>query len=164
MIVFIFNVPAMAKNSVTRKPTEVLSDSTVKKLFDKLDNACAGNDNGGVYQYDVKKFKPGVAKKDLRKMNNGCRGMKVSKNKQQAVEALTSYLTKSSDAFSSCVKDNLSAVETEQVLSVVSDPQNLAVFSSQFDNKDDSEACSFHHFSIYRLTGQKIYIVHDETD
>lgn len=49
-----------------------LTDAQVEARFDKLDDNCAGNDNG--YVDTVAKFNAKKAKKELRLENNGCRG------------------------------------------------------------------------------------------
>lgn len=157
---------ATAKDDVkaNRKPAHTLTDKEVDEVFSKLDDKCAGNDNGGTLKFNVKTFNAKKAKKDLRKRNNGCRGMKMARSKEEAINAFTQYIKKSGDDFSSCVNENLTKQERELVINVANDPQNIGVFSSQFDGGDESEACSFYHFDIYRASGQKIQVVHDETD
>lgn len=141
-----------------------ISADRAKSLFERLDEECAGNDNGFVTQFKVSQFNAGKAKKELRKDNNGCRGMAMSKSQSQAVRAFEAYLNHSDDDFTTCSKKTLTEEELQEVVDVARDPSNLGVFSSQFAGGDESEACYFHHFVIYRKNGQKIKIVHDETD
>jgi hypothetical protein len=141
-----------------------LTDVEVGKLMDKISNAgCEGNDSGGTSNYDKEKFNAKKAKKALRKENNGCKGVKMSSSQKEAVESFGYYMNGGNE-FASCVKGALSETEREQFLAMVMDPANVGVFSAQYNGNDESEACDFHHFDVYRASGLKVSIVRDDTD
>lgn len=142
-----------------------VSDERVTSIFNKIvENSCEGNDSGGISRFKTAKFNAVKAMKSIRDNMNDCKGMRNSTSKEGAVAAFLKYLEKSDDDFSKCVDDALTDDEMADLIEMVKDPSNLGVFSSQYDGKDESEACYFHHFDIYRASGMKVSIVHDETD
>jgi hypothetical protein len=141
-----------------------MTDAETEALMTKISNAsCEGNDSGGTAKFDPMKFSAGKAKKALRKQNQGCKGMRMSKNKQEAVAAFENYVD-GGNSFAACLNESLTKTEIKKLKEMVGDASNVAVFSSEYVGNDEGEACDFAHFDVYRASGQKVSIVRDDTD
>jgi hypothetical protein len=143
-----------------------MTDAETDALMTKISNAsCEGNDSGGTAKFDPAKFSAGKAKKALRKQNQGCKGMRMSKNKQEAVEAFERFAdVDGGSAFAACLNESLTKTDIKKLIEMVKDSSNVAVFSSEYNGNDEREACDFAHFDVYRASGQTVSIVRDDTD
>jgi hypothetical protein len=163
-------VPAAhAKPDKNRAPASL----DAKKLFDLVDENCAGNDNGRTGTFDPAKFSAVEAMKNLKKDAKGCKDRIYSSSREDAVKMFRTLFEDKDNDFHRCLHDKSYASndhaftkeERAEIMRVVADPSNLGVFASEHGaGRDDSEACLFWHVHIYRADGTLIEFVHDETD
>lgn len=160
---------AHAKPKKNRSPASL----DTKKLFDLVDENCAGNDNGRIATFDPNKFNAAEAMKHLKKGAKGCKDRIYSSSREDAVKMFRTFFEDKDNDFHRCLHDKNHAAkehvftkeERAEIMRVVADPSNLGVFSSEHGaGRDDSEACLFWHTHIYRADGTLIEFVHDETD
>jgi hypothetical protein len=141
-------------------------------LFDKVDDNCAGNDNGSFRRFTVSEFDPSkvmdeVKNDDRDAMGVGCFGDHAySKSRASGVAMFNEFLAANEWDDRSCLEENMSAKEISRLEQMVADPTNLGVFASVYDGhgEGNSEACAFYTFHVYRADGSHVELTFNHTD
>lgn len=150
--------------ALTLSATAFALDSATRQTLEKLDNLCAGNDNGSIGEYDVQYYKTIDVLRELHKSDGDCVSI-VSTSKDEAISTLKNALFAKNGAESSCVRKNLTKKERARLARLIDDPSNRAVFSKEWDGASgDSEYCMYANYDIYRADGTLIHIVFNHTD
>jgi hypothetical protein len=152
--------------------TKKIDAAEAEALFDKVDENCAGNDNGGFSRFDVRTFDAAkvmeeVQKEDKDAMGVGCHGDHAySKSRASAVALFNEHLNANEFDDRSCLEEHMSSKEIARLKQMVADPTNLGVFASVYDGHGDgnSEACAFYIFHVYRADGTHVELQFNHTD
>lgn len=137
----------------------------MRNIIEKLDSECAGNDNGFIGKYDVKKFRSKAVLKELNADTDGECVSNVSTSKAEAISNLKYVLFSKKSYENSCVREALSDDEQAKLAALIDDPTNRAVYSKEWDgDSGDSEYYTYANYDIYRADGTLISIVFNHTD
>lgn len=144
------------------------NNEKLEKIFEKIDYACAGNDNGALYKIDPKTFSAGKVMKELKADQNpseadSCLSV-FSSDKQTGVNRTLDILFGRYSSEASCVNGAISEAEAKFLKKVILDPSNLGVFSKEWDSTSgDSEYCMYSNYDVYRADGTVLRIVFNHT-
>ena len=152
----------------TRKIDKVEAEA----LFDKVDDNCAGNDNGHFTTFDVRAFDAAKVMEEIQNddkdaMGVGCHGDHAySRSRTSAVALFNEFVNANEWDDRTCLEENLSTKEMTRLKQMVADPTNLGVFASVYDGHGDgnSEACAFFTFHVYRADGSLVKLTFNHTD
>lgn len=146
----------------------------ISELFDAVDESCSGNNNGWLRTFDVATFKASEALARLREEDKDAMGVacvsqhSYSTSRETGVRAFTDHVSGEGGEWShetkSCLEENLSDAQRSKLLEIVSDPENLGVFSSVFADGDNSEGCAYYNFHVYRRDGTLLEFTFNYTD
>ena len=142
----------------------------VKELFSAIDDNCAGNSNGRLTTFNVARFKAADAARRLRDEDRDASGVdcrdqrKVSTSRESAVKLFRAHVKDANFETKTCLKDTLSSAQRTRLDKFVSDPTNIAVFSSVYTDGDNSEACLYFNFHVYRKDGTLMELTFNYTD
>jgi hypothetical protein len=149
-----------------------VSAAEAERLHDKVDDNCAGNDNGWFKRFDVATFDAAATMAKIKDDDRdswgvGCFGDHAySSSKADAVELFKKHLAANEWEDRSCLEEYLSSREITRLHQLVADPTNLAVFASVYDGHGDgnSEACAYYNFYVFRADGREARITFNHTD
>jgi hypothetical protein len=142
----------------------------IKALFDKIDDNCAGNDNGFLTRFDTRKFNPEAIMSEWKagdkdKMGSDCsqeRGYSTSR--EDGIAKLKEHLADKNEDTRECIATNLTPAERKKLDEIVADPTNLGVFANIHTGGDNPEACTYYEFKVFRKDGVLLELVFNFTD
>ncbi len=147
-----------------------LAQVGAESIFNIVDDTCAGNSNGYTDTFDPKKFSASEEMAKMRADDEDASGVSCSdqriysSSRETGVEMFLKHIATQEDT-QMCIKSTLSDVQRAQLKEIVSDPSNLGVFASVFDPKgDNSEACMYYTFRVFRADGTFIEFTFNYTD
>ncbi len=154
VITIVFSISAYASSS-----------EAYIEIFKKMDEACAGNDNGSVAKFNPKLFSAKKISKELKSQSYMDCGRTFSVSKSDGTKALLTDLFDRTGLNAECVMDALDEEEQDALRTMIVDKTNLGVFANQWDGeKGDSEYCMYNHYSVYRADGTVFHFVFNHTD
>ena len=133
-------------------------------LFQKFDNLCAGNSNGSVETFNPRRLNLAAETRKLRQENKGCMEGRVISTRTDQGAYMAVHHMRTDEYASECVRENFTREERRELFDIFEDPTNVAVLSSDGYTGDNSEACYFSHFWVYRANGKVLKFTTNETD
>jgi hypothetical protein len=163
------STPSRAEDDATSRAIDA---AEAEKLFDAVDENCAGNDNGNFRRFDPKTFDAAkimaeVKNDDRDAMGVGCFGDHAySTSKASAVEMFDKHLAENEFDDRTCLEENLTKEQNKRLRQMIADPTNLGVFASVYDGHGDgnSEGCAYYTFHVYRHDGVHVKLTFNHTD
>lgn len=139
------------------KPTDSKGKQIVdlNALVDAVGD-CVHNGSTNIGKFDTKKFSASAVMAKMRQddSESSCKDdIYYSSSREDGAKSLVEQLNQ-------C--DSLSAVQYDQLLEIINDPTNLAVFASEYQG-DDSESCSYYQYEVYRADGTVLGFYFDFT-
>jgi hypothetical protein len=157
---------ASAEDDIRGQP----SAEELQALFRAVDDNCAGNSNGYMTRYNVATFKASEAMAEIKNDDKDAMGVdcsdqrSYSSSREDGAKMFLDHINDPLDSTKSCLKENLTASQRARLKQVVTDRQNVAVFSSIYSGGDNPEGCSYYNFRIYRRDGTLLELVFNYTD
>jgi hypothetical protein len=163
-------VASSAPEADSEDVTSTVTAAQLSALFHAVDDNCAGNDNGWLTKFDVKKFDASAIAKQLRVDDKDASGVDCSDqhdyatSRENGVAMFLEHIRDENESTKTCLAENLTPAQRKLLEKVVGDPKNLGVFASVYSGGDNPEGCDYYRFSVYRRDGWLFELAFNFTD